>query len=63
MPTKLRRKSIKRTPAGGDEVGRQRPEDWDRRLRLIGDARFIDVEWSGRDHPVWPLPITTQEEP
>jgi len=33
-----------------------RDEDWDDRLRTVGDARFVDVEWSGKDHPVWPLP-------
>ena len=31
-------------------------ESWDERLRLVGDARFTEVEWSGRDHPNWPLP-------
>jgi hypothetical protein len=34
----------------------RRDEEWDERLRLVGDARFVDVEWSGRDHPYWPLP-------
>jgi hypothetical protein len=36
---------------------RQRDEAWDERLRLVGDARFTEVEWSGRDHPCWPLPV------
>jgi len=34
----------------------RRDESWEERLRLVGDARFIEVEWSGRDHPNWPLP-------
>lgn len=34
----------------------QKPSDWDERLRLVGDARFVDVEWSTRDQPAWPLP-------
>ena len=34
----------------------RRDESWDERLRLVGDARFTEVEWSGRDHPNWPLP-------
>jgi hypothetical protein len=41
---------------------RQRPEGWDDRLRLVGDARFVEVEWSGRDHPSWPLPIKKQDD-
>jgi hypothetical protein len=40
----------------------QRPEGWDERLRLVGDARFVAVEWSGRDHPSWPLPIKQQDD-
>jgi hypothetical protein len=34
----------------------QKPADWDERLRQVGDARFVDVEWSTRDRPSWPLP-------
>jgi len=36
----------------------QKPSDWDERLRLVGDARFVDVEWSTRDQPSWPLPTS-----
>jgi len=36
----------------------QKPSDWDERLRLVGDARFVDVEWSTRDQPAWPLPMS-----
>lgn len=35
---------------------RRNNEDWDERLRRVGDARFIEVAWSGRDAPYWPLP-------
>ena len=34
----------------------RRHELWDERLRLVGDARFTEVEWSARDRPNWPLP-------
>lgn len=36
----------------------QKPRDWDERLRLVGDARFVEVEWSTRDRPSWPLPTS-----
>ena len=31
-------------------------EAWDDSLRRVGDARYTQVEWSGRDNPAWPLP-------
>jgi hypothetical protein len=34
----------------------QKPRDWDERLRLVGDARYVEVEWSTYDRPSWPLP-------
>lgn len=34
-----------------------REQAWDERLRLVGDARFVEVAWSGRDDPCWPLPV------
>jgi hypothetical protein len=61
MPTKVRRESNKPTSAESTTL-RERPEGWDDRLRLVGDARFVKVEWSGRDHPCWPLPSKTQHE-
>lgn len=36
----------------------QKPNDWDERLRFVGDARFVEVEWSTRDQPSWPLPTS-----
>jgi hypothetical protein len=34
----------------------QKPSDWNERLRQVGDARYVEVEWSTRDQPSWPLP-------
>lgn len=34
----------------------QKPADWDEHLRQVGDARYVEVEWSTRDRPSWPLP-------
>jgi hypothetical protein len=57
MPTKSRRKDAEpKTTERATAVSR-RDENWDERLRLVGDARFVEVEWSGRDHPSWPLPV------
>ena len=41
---------------GGKPTGTRKDKGWDERLRLVGDARFTEVTWSGRDHPSWPLP-------
>jgi len=41
----------------GDRKPQNRKDDaWDDRLRRVGDARYTEVTWSGRDDPVWPLP-------
>ena len=53
---KIRRKDIEAAPAGGKQTASRRDKGWDERLRLVGDARFTEVTWSGRDHPSWPLP-------
>ena len=44
--------------AGADDGSERKPRDegWDERLRLVGDANFVRVEWSGKDNPSWPLP-------
>jgi hypothetical protein len=34
----------------------RRDDAWDDRLRRVGDARFVEVAWSTRDKPCWPLP-------
>ncbi len=58
MPTKTktRRKDAEPKRADAKETRQQRDKGWNDRLRLVGDARFTDVKWSGRDNPSWPLP-------
>jgi hypothetical protein len=56
MPTNKRRKKSEPTRADEKKMPKQRDEKWDGRLRLVGDARFVEVQWSGRDDPSWPLP-------
>jgi hypothetical protein len=31
-------------------------EQWDDRLRRVGDANYVPVDWSANDKPCWPLP-------
>lgn len=59
MPAKTRHIKTRHTKTGAasdSKTENRRDEHWDDRLRTVGDARFIEVEWSGKDHPVWPLP-------
>ncbi len=56
MPTKTQRNKNESKPADAEQARSCRDADWDERLRLVGDARFVEVEWSGRDHPSWPVP-------
>jgi hypothetical protein len=56
MPTKTPAETAKTPHAGEPKARKPRDKGWDERLRHVGDARFVDVEWSGRDHPSWPLP-------
>jgi hypothetical protein len=56
MPAKAQRSKSGSKAAADKEPPSRRDEGWDERLRLVGDARFVEVEWSGRDHPSWPLP-------
>ena len=56
MPTNKRRNDAAATAADDTKAPKRRDEAWDERLRLVGDARFVDVAWSGRDNPSWPLP-------
>jgi hypothetical protein len=50
----------KNTPSDPAAAAAPKParkdERWDDRLRRVGDANYVHVEWSGRDQPVWPLP-------
>jgi hypothetical protein len=54
--TKTPNKTIGAKRAGDGKAAKRRDGAWDERLRLTGDARFVEVEWSGRDYPSWPLP-------
>jgi hypothetical protein len=56
MPNRPRGKTAEPARADDSKARDRRDEHWDERLRLVGDARFVEVEWSGRDHPSWPLP-------
>jgi hypothetical protein len=56
MATKVR--NSKMPASGADDRSERKPRDesWDERLRLVGDANFVHVAWSGKDNPSWPLP-------
>lgn len=56
MAAKIQRNKSGSKPGDAKKPASRKDEDWDERLRLVGDARFVEVEWSGRDHPSWPLP-------
>jgi hypothetical protein len=57
MSIRVPRKNAELRRADDKEARNQKDEGWEDRLRLVGDARFIEVEWSKRDNPSWPLPI------
>ena len=56
MPAKTLRTKTEAVRTGDKKPPNRRDESWDDRLRTVGDARFVEVAWSGKDHPVWPLP-------
>ena len=56
MPTKKRSQHAEPRSADDGNAPFRRDEGWDERLRLVGDANFVDVQWSGKDNPSWPLP-------
>jgi hypothetical protein len=35
---------------------KRKDENWDDRLRRVGDANYVAVDWSPLDKPNWPLP-------
>jgi len=35
---------------------KRKDEQWDDRLRRVGDANYVAVDWSAHDKPCWPLP-------
>jgi hypothetical protein len=57
MTKKTQPESAKPKRSDEPETRSRRSAAWDERLRLVGDARFVEVEWSGRDDPSWPLPV------
>ena len=57
MSIRVRRKNAEPRRADDKAARNQKDEGWEDRLRLVGDARFVEVEWSKRDNPSWPLPI------
>jgi hypothetical protein len=56
MASKVRRSNTETARADDGPAPRRRDEAWDERLRLVGDANFVHVPWSGKDDPSWPLP-------
>lgn len=56
MPAQTRRSKTEATRADDKSARKPRDANWDERLRTVGAARFVEVEWSGKDHPCWPLP-------
>jgi hypothetical protein len=57
MSIRVRRKKAEPRRADDKDARNHRDEGWKDRLRLVGDARFVEVEWSKRDNLSWPLPI------
>lgn len=57
MSIRVRRKNGEPRRDDNDEARNKKDEGWEDRLRRVGDARFVEVEWSKRDNPSWPLPI------
>ena len=56
MSNKTEREAGAAAHGGDSKAAKQRDKSWDERLRLVGDANFVDVAWSGKDEPCWPLP-------
>jgi hypothetical protein len=63
MPTTVGSSKPAPTPGDGSKTQKQRDEGWEDRLRRVGDACFVEVEWSERDSPNWPLPRTRPDAP
>jgi len=51
-PSKTQASSAGEMPA----EPKRKDEQWDDRLRRVGDANYAAVDWSTRDKPNWPLP-------
>jgi hypothetical protein len=63
MPTNVESSKTAPTPHDSSKTPKQRDGGWEDRLRRFGDARFVEVEWSERDSPSWPLPRTKSGAP
>jgi len=51
-PSKTQASSAGEMPA----EPKRKDEQWDDRLRRVGDANYVAVDWSAHDKPYWPLP-------
>jgi len=53
-----RRDIIRSEPAAATPPAKakRKDEQWDDRLRRVGDANYVAVDWSLYDKPNWPLP-------
>ncbi len=45
-----------RSSAADETKPQRKDENWDDRLRRVGDANYVAVDWSPHDKPNWPLP-------
>jgi hypothetical protein len=45
-------------PSAGEMPAKPKGKDeqWDDRLRRVGNANYVAVDWSAYDKPCWPLP-------
>ncbi|HUD84988.1 MAG TPA: hypothetical protein VMR17_00990 [Xanthobacteraceae bacterium] len=52
-----KRRGKAETESAAESAARTRKDEaWDDRLRRVGDANYVAVDWSTRDPPYWPLP-------
>jgi hypothetical protein len=53
-----KRPSKTQASSPGEMLGepKRKDEQWDDRLRRVGDANYVAVDWSAHDRPYWPLP-------
>jgi hypothetical protein len=54
-----RRDIIRSEPAAATTPAKPKAKDeqWDDRLRRVGNANYVAVDWSAYDKPCWPLPM------
>jgi hypothetical protein len=51
-----KRPSKARSSPADETKPQRKDENWDDRLRRVGDANYVAVDWSPHDNPNWPLP-------